>query len=355
MRKFHPLKVKDIRQETAECVSIAVDLPESLESEFEFIQGQYLTLRTTINDEEVRRSYSICSSPLDQELRVAVKQVPDGRFSTFANQQLQVGDVLEVMPPDGRFYTTVDAKNQKHYLAFAAGSGITPVFSIMKTILLTEPNSKFTLFYGNQRTDSIIFREAIEGLKNTFLNRLSVYYLLSKEHTGSDLFSGRINRDRCQVFFDKLVQLDSVDDCFLCGPEEMILEVREELLSRGLQREQIHLELFGTNAGKRKKQNSDIVEGDFKSEISIQVDGNVVNFLITDRNESVLDAALRNGADLPFACKGGVCCTCRAKVEEGEAEMDVNYALEPDEVAAGFVLTCQSHPKSDRLVVNFDA
>lgn len=355
MRQFYPLTVKDIRNETADCVSIAFEVAEAQQSEFEFIQGQYLTLRTTLEGEEIRRSYSICSSPLDQELRVAVKQVPEGRFSTFANQQLQVGDTLDVMPPDGRFYTTLDAKNQKHYLAFAAGSGITPVFSIMKTILLTEPNSRFTLFYGNQRTDSIIFREAIEGLKNTFLNRLSVYYLLSREHTGSELFSGRINRERCQTFFSKLVQLSSIDECFLCGPEDMILEVREEMLAQGMQREQIHLELFGTNAGKRKKQSSETATGDFKSEISIQVDGNAFSFLITDPNETVLDAALRNGADLPFACKGGVCCTCRAKVEEGEAEMDVNYALEPDEVAAGYVLTCQTHPKGERLVVNFDA
>lgn len=355
MRQFYPLKVKDIRQETTDCVSVAFAVPQEEAEIFQFIQGQYITLRTTINEEEVRRSYSICSSPLDEELRVAIKRVPDGRFSTFANRQLQVGDTLDVMPPDGRFYTTVKAENEKHYLAFAAGSGITPVFSIMKTILQAEPKSKFTLFYGNQRTESIIFREDIEALKNTFLNRLSVYYLLSQEHTGSDLFSGRIDRDRCQTFFKHLVRLNQIDECFLCGPEEMILGVREELLAHGLQREQIHLELFGTNTGKRKKKEVSIADGDFKSEISIQLDGNSFSFTMTDSQESVLDAALRNGADLPFACKGGVCCTCRAKVEEGEAEMAVNYALEPDEVEAGFVLTCQTHPKGDRLVVNFDA
>lgn len=355
MRQFYPLQVKDIRRETAECVSVAFDVPADQAQAFQYIQGQYITLRTTIEGEEVRRSYSICSSPLDEELRVAVKQVPNGRFSTFANQQLQVGDTLDVMPPDGRFYTALQAENQKHYLAFAAGSGITPVFSIMRTILLTEPNSRFTLFYGNQRTDSIIFREAIEGLKNTYLNRLSVYYLLSKEHTGSDLFSGRIDRDRCQVFFDKLVQLKDVDECFLCGPEEMILSVREELMERGMKREQIHLELFGTQAAKKPRRSNEDEASDYKAEVTIQLDGNSFSFHMTDRDESVLDAALRNGADLPFACKGGVCCTCRAKVEDGEAEMDVNYALEPDEVEAGFVLTCQTHPKSEKLVINFDA
>ncbi|MEL7424584.1 MAG: FAD-binding oxidoreductase, partial [Bacteroidota bacterium] len=228
MRQFYPLTVNDIRRETADCVSVAFEVPASAKEAFQYIQGQYITLRTTINEEEVRRSYSICSSPLDNELRVAIKQVPEGRFSTFANQQLEVGTTLEAMPPDGRFYTQVDPENQKHYLAFAAGSGITPVFSIMKTILLTEPDSRFTLFYGNQRTDSIIFKEAIEGLKNQFLNRLSVYYLLSREHTGSDLFSGRIDRERCRIFFDKLIQLKDIDECFLCGPEEMILGVRDE-------------------------------------------------------------------------------------------------------------------------------
>lgn len=355
MRQFYPLTVKDIRRETAECVSVAFEVPETEAEAFQYLQGQYITLRTTINDEEVRRSYSICSSPLDDELRVAIKQVPEGRFSTFANQQLQVGETLEAMPPDGRFYTQLDAQNQKHYLAFAAGSGITPVFSIMKTVLLTEPNSRFTLFYGNQRTDSIIFKEAIEGLKNQFLNRLSVYYLLSREHTGSDLFSGRIDRDRCRTFFDKLIRLEDIDECFLCGPEEMILSVREELMEHGIQREQIHLELFGTTTAKTRKKVDTTADSDFKTDVSIQLDGNIVQFQITNPNESVLDAALRNGADLPFACKGGVCCTCRAKLEEGEAEMAVNYALEPDEVEAGFVLTCQSYPKSERIVVNFDA
>ncbi|MEL7251867.1 MAG: 1,2-phenylacetyl-CoA epoxidase subunit PaaE [Bacteroidota bacterium] len=355
MRRFYPLTVNDIRRETAECVSVAFDVPASAKEAFQYTQGQYITLRTTINEEEVRRSYSICSSPLDNELRVAIKQVPEGRFSTFANQQLEVGTTLEAMPPDGRFYTKVNANNQKHYLAFAAGSGITPVFSIMKTILLMEPESRFTLFYGNQRTDSIIFKEAIEGLKNQFLNRLSVYYLLSREHTGSDLFSGRIDRERCQIFFDKLIQLKDIDECFLCGPEEMILGVRDELMEQGFTREQIYLELFGTSAAKTKKAATAVVDSDFKAEVSIQLDGNTFQFSMTNSNESVLEAALRQGADLPFACKGGVCCTCRAKLEEGEAPMAVNYALEPDEVEAGFILTCQSYPKSERIVVNFDA
>lgn len=355
MATFHPLLVKDIRRETADCVSVAFTVPASLQKDFSFTQGQYITLRTQLEGEEVRRSYSLCTSPLDQELRVAVKEVPGGRFSTFANQHLQVGDTLEVMFPEGRFFTSLDPNHQKHYVAFAAGSGITPVFSIMKTILETEPKSRFTLFYGNQRTDTIIFREAIEALKNIYLQRLSVYYLLSKEHTGSDLFSGRIDRERCRVFCDKLIPVNSVDEYFLCGPEEMTLGIRDELRAQGVERERIHLELFGTNKGKKKKKIRATNNSDYAAEVSIQLDGNAFTFVMNDPNESVLDAALRNGADLPFACKGGVCCTCRAKVEEGKAEMDVNYALEPDEVEAGYILTCQAHPSGNKLVVNFDA
>jgi ring-1,2-phenylacetyl-CoA epoxidase subunit PaaE len=355
MATFHPLTVKDIRRETADCVSVAFSVPGSLAADFNFTQGQYITLLAQLDGEEVRRSYSLCVSPLDHELRVAIKEVPGGRFSTFANRQLQVGDTLQVMPPDGRFFTQLQAEQTKHYVAFAAGSGITPIFSIMKTVLETEPGSRFTLFYGNQRTDTIIFREAIEGLKNTYLNRLSVYYLLSQEHTGSDLFSGRIDRERSRIFFEKLTPVANVDEFFLCGPEEMTLGIRDELRAQGVAREHIHLELFGTNTGKRKKKVRTKVEGDYAAEVSIQLDGNAFTFTITDPEESVLDAALRNGADLPFACKGGVCCTCRAKVEAGEATMDVNYALEPDEVAAGYILTCQAHPTTDKLLVNFDA
>jgi ring-1,2-phenylacetyl-CoA epoxidase subunit PaaE len=354
MTQFHPLTVQDIRRETADCVSVALAVPAELATSFQYTQGQYLTLRTQLAGEEVRRSYSLCASPLDHELRVAIKEVPGGRFSTFANQVLQVGDTLEVMPPEGRFYTPLDPTHRKHYVAFAAGSGITPVFSILKTILAVEPHSRFTLFYGNQRTESIIFREAIEGLKNTYLQRLSVYYLLSKEHTGSDLFSGRITRERCHVFCEKLFQPTAVDDFFLCGPEEMILEVREELLSQGVDRKHIHLELFGTTKPPVKKARPQVSRSDFHTAVSIQRDGNTFSFVMTDPEEKVLDAALRNGADLPFACKGGVCCTCRAQITEGSAEMAVNYALEPEEVAAGFVLTCQAQPTSDRLVVNFD-
>lgn len=355
MTSFHALTVTDIRQETPDCVSIAFGVPADLQSTFQFTQGQYLTLRTHLNGEEVRRSYSLCVSPLDGEWRVAVKKVPGGRFSTYANDVLSVGDQLEVMPPDGRFFTQLDPAQARSYVAFAAGSGITPIMSIMKTILETEPQSQFTLFYGNQRVESIIFREQIEALKNMHLGRLSVHYLLSREHPGSELFSGRIDQDKCRVFCEKLIDPQDVDDFFLCGPEEMILAVREELMAQGVERSRIHLELFGTTKGKKPSRQIDADADTTLATIELIQDGQTITFPMLASDDSILDAALRQGADLPFACKGGVCCTCRAKIEEGAVDMDVNYALEPDEVEAGFVLTCQSQPKTERVVVSFDA
>ncbi|MCB0639347.1 MAG: phenylacetate-CoA oxygenase/reductase subunit PaaK [Lewinella sp.] len=352
MTQFYPLQVQDVRRETADCVSIAFAVPPDLTEVFRFKQGQYLTLRAQLEGEEVRRSYSVCVSPRSGELRIAVKRVPDGRFSTFANDRLRVGDTLEVMPPEGRFFTEVNPDQRKHYVAFAAGSGITPVMSILSTVLATEPHSRFTLFYGNQRTDTIIFREAIEGLKNEHLQRLSVHHILSREHTGSELFSGRIDGEKCAVFFDRLLDPLDVDEYFLCGPQAMILAVRDALLERGVDRKHIHLELFGTDQaqGGPRKQHPEAVA----AVIHLTLDGNTLTFPMANAEDSILDAALRQGADLPFACKGGVCCTCRARIEEGKVEMDVNYALEPEEVEAGYVLTCQSHPLTPEVRVNFD-
>lgn len=355
MKQFYPLRVSNIQRETQDCVSVAFDVPAELQSHFAFTQGQYLTLRTTIDGQEVRRSYSLCTSPLDGELRVAIKRVPDGKFSTYAHQILHEGDTLEVMPPDGRFFTTLQADNEHHYVAFAAGSGITPIMSILKTVLQTEPKSHFTLFYGNQNKKNIIFREALEALKNTYVQRLSVHYLLSREHTGSDLFNGRIDGDKCGIFCQKLFSPADVNAFFLCGPEEMTIAVRDELLQRGVDRKNIHLELFGTQAARAVRTATHVQSADFKADVQLQLDGNVFTFAITDPQESILDAALRHGADLPYACKGGVCCTCKAKIEAGQVEMDVNYGLEPDEIAAGYTLTCQARPTSERVVVNFDA
>lgn len=357
MSKFHPLVVKDIRNETADCVSVALEVPAALKTDFHFKAGQYLTLRKEINGEDVRRSYSICSSPLEEELRVAIKKIEDGRFSTFANEKLQIGDQLEVMPPLGNFTLSSDKTQANKYVAFVAGSGITPVMSILKTVMATEPDSHFTLIYGNRGFDSIIFRESIEDLKNEYLNRLTIHHVFSKERMDIPLFNGRIDADKCGMMLDKLVSVPSISEWFICGPEEMIFAVKDTLLAKSVPAEKIHFELFTSPVGKlgtKKEEVTKTFDPSLESKITIKLDGTAFDFALPYDGENVLDAALKEGADLPFACKGGVCCTCRAKLVSGEVEMDVNYALEADEVAAGFILTCQSHPRTPTIVVDFD-
>lgn len=356
MSKFHTLSVKDIRRETSDCVSIAFEVPASLQQDYQFTQGQYLTLRTTINGADIRRSYSICSSPLEGELRVAVKKVPEGIFSTFANEKLAVGENLEVMTPDGKFFTPIDANQSKHYVAFAAGSGITPIMSILKTILQYEPNSTFTLFYGNKNRTSIIFREELVALKSKYMGRFSCHHILSREFDDAPIFNGRIDAEKCAEFYPKLLETAKTDAYFLCGPEEMIFAIQDFLVNKGVDKKKIHFELFTADTKKAQTEYAEKHKADEgkQSKVTILLDGTAYNFNMPYTGQSVLDAALNVGADLPFACKGGVCCTCRAKVLEGAVDMKVNYSLEPDEVAAGFVLTCQSHPKSEKLVIDFD-
>lgn len=353
--KFYPLIINDIRRETVDCVSIAFAVPAELQDLFKFTQGQYITLKTTINGEELRRSYSICTSPLDGELRIAVKQVNDGKFSTIANTTLKIGDVLEVMPPMGKFYITLNASVAKHYTAFAAGSGITPILSIIKTTLLTEPNSHFTLVYGNRNRHSIIFKEALEALKNRFMGRLSIVYILSREKTDAAINFGRIDGTKCELLCRTIMKPLLQHAFFLCGPEEMVFSVKDELIKQGVDAKKIHFELFTTTSKKRStvhRPPSTVHE--VKSKITVKLDGIAFDFDLSFEGENILDAALKNGADLPFACKGGVCCTCRAKLVEGEIEMDVNYGLEQEEIEQGFILTCQAHPKTEKVVVDFD-
>ncbi len=358
MPKFHSLTIKDIRKETDSAVSVAFDVPKQLWDSYKFIQGQYLTLKAMIKGEEVRRNYSICVSPLDQELRVAIKQVPFGKFSTYANQELKVGDTLDVMTPMGRFYTELHADNTKHYVGFAGGSGITPVISILKTILQTESKSTFTLFYANKGFDTIIFREAIEDLKNEFMERLMVYHVFSQERQEAPLFNGHINKEKTLEFAKLLFDPARIDDYFICGPEQMMLSIQEALESLDVAKSKIHIELFTTTVQQspeeQVKTEAAAADASNVCQVTIQVDGDLIDFSLAYGGSSILDAALAKGADLPYACKGGVCCTCRAKVIEGSVDMDVNYALEPEEVEAGFVLTCQSHPKSDKVFIDFD-
>ncbi len=353
---FHPLTIKDIKRETPECVSISFDVPENLKEEFIYKHGQTLTVRAKINGEEVRRSYSVCSSPLDNELRVAIKKVDQGVFSQYANEQLKKGDVLEAMPPTGRFFTDLQENNKKSYVAFAAGSGITPILSIIKTTLLTEPASQFTLVYGNRNRQSIIFKEELDALKNRFINRFSVVHILSREKMDAPINFGRIDKEKAAHLMEKVIDVNATDEFFLCGPEEMIFALKDSLEEKNVDRKKIHFELFTASGSKKKVAavKNAYSSSEVKSKVTIKLDGSSFDFELGFEGESILDAALKLGADLPFACKGGVCSTCRAKLMEGEVDMDVNYALEPEEIERGFILTCQSHPRTEKVVVDFD-
>jgi ring-1,2-phenylacetyl-CoA epoxidase subunit PaaE len=379
---FRALTIEDVRRETADCVSVAFAIPDSFREEFRWRQGQNITLRTRINGEEIRRSYSICSSPLDNQLRVAIKKVPGGVFSTYANEQLQKGHVIDVLPPSGKFYTELLPENRKRYLAFAAGSGITPILSLIKTTLAVEPGSHFTLVYGNRHRGSILFREELEGLKNRYMDRLSLLHILSREQMDNPLNQGRIDTGKCGELCPRLIDLGMVDEVFLCGPEEMIFMLKDWLEQQGVEARKIHFELFHTRGERTREGAADTRSGssvrgltvggaavgresavsagsssraEKVSRVTVRLDGVSHDFDLPYDGSSLLDAALMEGVDLPFACKGGVCCTCRARLMEGQVEMEVNYALEADELAAGFILTCQSHPRTDRVIVDYDS
>jgi ring-1,2-phenylacetyl-CoA epoxidase subunit PaaE len=357
MIHFHTLRVKKVVKETDDCVSVTFAVPNDLKPLFNFKQGQSLTVRKHLAGEEVRRTYSICSSPLDNTLRVAVKKVEGGIFSTWANEQLQPGDELDVMPPVGTFNTELNPEQKKAYVAFAAGSGITPILSIIKTTLQTEPHSTFTLVFGNRTKNSIIFKEELEALKDKFMDRFRIYHILSREKSETEINYGRIDVDKLEQLTQKLIDLKKCDEFFLCGPEEMIFCIKGFLETKGIEKEHIHFELF-TIPGQKKSvvdtSKEVTTEEGPKAKVSVKLDGILFDFDLAYGGQSILDAALQQGADLPYACKGGVCCTCKAKLVEGQVEMEVNWGLEQDEIERGFILTCQSHPTTDKVVVDFD-
>jgi len=357
--RFHDLQVAEVRRETADCVSIVLDVPADLAGTFAFKQGQYLTFDQEIQGESVRRSYSICAG-VGEELRVAVKRVPDGRFSTWANADLKAGDALRTMPPNGRFYTELDAGHSKHYVAFAAGSGITPILSHIKTVLATEPQSRFTLLYTNKDQSSVIFKSELDDLKDRFLDRLRVFHFFTREPVDTPLYAGRMDADKVDAVVNSLLGGAAIDEVFACGPEPMIHAVRERMEVAGVAAANIHFELFTSPTAKPAAAegapaSAPAVEVSGDQEVFVVIDGST-HKLDYDGTKSVLDAGLDAGLDLPYSCCGGVCCTCRALVTEGGADMDVNYALEPGEVEQGFVLTCQAKPKpgTARFVVDFD-
>lgn len=354
--RFHKLKVQKIIRETSDSVSLILEVPEALRSLFAFKQGQYLTFKGTHEGEEIRRSYSICSSPLSGILQVAVKKIKGGVFSSYINEQLREGDTLEVMAPQGRFFTEMHQNNEKLYVAIAAGSGITPVLSIIATALQSEPKSRVILLYGNKNKNSIIFKETLEALKNSYMSRLSVYHILSREQSDAELLSGRIDKDKCAYFLRHIIHPKDISEVFLCGPEQMIKDGRAALSEAGVPKEQIHFELFFSAGAVRGVRRQATVEEKTTavSNITLKLDAVTVQFDLDYQGETILEAALKKGADLPFSCKGGMCATCRAKVEKGRVTMDTNYALEAEEVKAGFILACQSHPRSKEVVINFD-
>jgi ring-1,2-phenylacetyl-CoA epoxidase subunit PaaE len=351
---FYSLRVRSIQPETRDAITIVFEVPPELEKKFSFVQGQYLTLCATIDGQEVRRSYSICSAVQDGLLRVAVKRTPGGLFSNWIFDNLRPGDALEVMPPEGRFQVPLSKEHQKNYVAFAAGSGITPILSIIKTTLLAEQNSSFTLFYGNRASSTVMFREELADLKDRFLGRFSLIHVMSREHQDIDLLNGRIDGQKAELLLQRFCQFEGIDTVFLCGPQEMVDDVSARLKALGFSESQIKIELFtvkGSEGSGRKK--TVHTTGTAECHVTLIMDGATHSFSMP-KSEPILEQALQRGIDIRHSCKSGVCATCRSKLIEGQVDMDSNYALEDYEIARGFILTCQSYPVTDRVTLDFD-
>jgi ring-1,2-phenylacetyl-CoA epoxidase subunit PaaE len=351
---FHPLRVAEVEPLTDDSVAITFDVPDELREAYRFTQGQHLTIRCDLGGEGVRRNYSICAPVTTGRLRIGVKRIPGGAFSAYAMEQLQPGDELDVMTPTGRFFTTLDAGQARHYVAIVAGSGITPVLSILASALEVERHSRFTLLYGNRTTSSIMFLEELEDLKNRYPDRFALLHFLSRETQEAPLFDGRLDRDKLTTVLAALLPPEDVDEWFLCGPYEMVQEARATLLDHGVDQRHVHMELFHAEAAPRPPAPAQTQPGT-GSQVRVTLDGRETGLELAPGAEPVLDAVLRVRADAPYACKGGVCGTCRAKLLEGTVRMDQNYALEQDEIERGYVLTCQSHPTSDKVVLDYDA
>ncbi len=355
MSKLHPLRVSEIKNETNDTVSIVFDLPANLTNDFKFTQGQYLTLEALINGVKVRRAYSLCSSANSGILRVAVKKVTDGVFSSFATERLKVGDVIDVMPPMGTFFTPLDPLQKKKYLAIAAGSGITPILSILKTSLETEKESTFTLLYVNKDSQNIIFKDELEDLKNLYLDRLSIYHFFTRENTEYELYNGRLNRSKMETLFDKMIDPSSLSECFFCGPEELVTEMENVFRDQGFSEDNLHSELFTKKKGEAApvKKSEEVVSAN-GHQITIIMDGDEYTLSMDKSSDFIVDAAINEDIDIPYSCQAGVCSTCKAKVISGEVIMSDDHTLDDDEVEAGFVLTCICTPKTEKIVLDYD-
>jgi ring-1,2-phenylacetyl-CoA epoxidase subunit PaaE len=353
---FHPLRVSQVVPETAEANSIRLDVPEELRDIFQFKAGQHVTLKAEIDGEEVRRNYSLCTAPGQENWMVTVKRIPGGLFSNWVGDHLKAGDTIEVMPPHGSFTTQFDATAGRHVVAIAGGSGITPVMSILRTLLASEPQSRFTLLYGNRDSSSIIFLEELAKLKDSNLERLEIFHFLDREEGDVDLFNGMLDRERVDESLDRLVgSPERVSDWFICGPGPMMDSAESALIDRGIGRDRIHIERFTADRPPESlvKEMADLKSKAAGVVMSVTLDGRTRKVEFSESN--ILDSARSAGLPAPFACKAGVCATCRAKVISGKVEMAARYGLTDEEIADGYVLTCQSVPAGDGVAVDYDA
>ena len=348
MSHFKKLKVREIRKETADAVSISFEIPSELKAEFNYQAGQYITIKKDVDAEEIRRSYSLSSSPLEDDFRIGVKKIKNGKMSSFLNEELKVGEVLEVLSPSGNFKIDNLSSN---FVGFAAGSGITPLLSMIKSVI--NSGGKFTLFYGNKTPNDVIFKNELDSLKEQFFNQFSLHYIYSKISVGNPLFEGRINKEKTKLLIKENIELIKADGFYLCGPGEMLKNISDSLKELGVNENKIHFELFTAPLINENNQNP---KSDFfgESHITVLMDGDEFEFDLKGDGKFILDAAIDAGADAPFSCKGAVCCTCKAKVIEGKVHMELNYSLSDAEVKEGYILTCQSHPASDKVVVDYD-
>ncbi|UWQ75632.1 2Fe-2S iron-sulfur cluster-binding protein [Leisingera sp. M658] len=356
MARFHDLEVTDVRKTIRDAVVVTLKPAGGAAEEFDFTQGQYLTFRRDFDGEELRRSYSICAGRDEGILQVGIKRVDGGAFSTWANTDLKAGDTLQAMAPMGSFFTPLNEAAEKHYLGFAGGSGITPVLSILKTTLAAEPNASFTLVYANKGVNTIMFREELEDLKNLYMGRFNVIHVLESDAQEIDLFTGLVTEEKCAQLFERWIDIKSVGTAFICGPEPMMLGIAAALRTAGLDDSQIKFELFASaqpGRAKRKAAASDAASSANQTKAAITLDG-ATQTVEMGKDMTLLDAALENAMDAPYACKAGVCSTCRCKVLEGEVEMVANHALEDYEVEKGYVLSCQAYPVTDNVVVDYD-
>lgn len=351
--KFYELRVTEVSPLTEDSVAITFDVPPELESTFDHIPGQHVTLRKIIDGADVRRSYSICAPAGSGKLRVGVKRLPGGVFSTYATERLKAGEVLEVMPPVGEFTINVDPTLPRRAVAIAAGSGITPVLSLIATSLETEPHSSWTLLYGNRTANSVMFLDELEALKDRYHPRLQLLHILSREGSDVPLLSGRIDEKKIRIAHDHLIGSRPVDGWYLCGPYGLVMTARDTLTDLGVDEAHIYDELFFAGPIDETALPEEPPPGEGSVDLTVILDGRAVETRMTPET-SVLDAALRVRSELPFSCKGGMCATCKGRIEEGEVRMDKNYALVDSEVESGFVLTCQAHPTTDRVVVRYD-